>query len=206
MMLLEQREQVSEHGRQIYARGLTSRYSGNISARDSRTGLIAIKPSGIPWDVIGPSDVVVVDKQGKVVEGERKPSIETPMHTAVYRAYAEAMAVVHTHSRYGTGFAVARMPIPAICVNSVELGGEIPVLPYSPPGSAENSQSIAQGLRGKKAVLLAAHGVLCYGSDLEEAVYYNEVVEQVAHYAIIRKILGSDAVLSEAEIQAIAAL
>jgi len=205
-MLHELREQISEYGRKIYASGLTSKYSGNISARDAKSGLIAIKPSGIPWDLIKPSDVVIVDENGRVVEGNQKPSIETPMHTAVYRFYSEAMAVVHTHSRYATGFAVARMPIPAICVNSVELGGQIPVLPYFPPGSAENSQSIAEGLQGKKAVLLAAHGVLCYGADLEEAVYYNEVLEEIAEYAIIQRILGSKVVLSAAEIEVIAAL
>ncbi len=205
-MLDEKREQISEYGRYIYASGLTSKYSGNISVRDAESGLIAIKPSGIPWDLIKPADVVIVDENGRVVEGDRKPSTETPMHAAVYRSYPEAMAVVHTHSRFGTGFAVARVPIPAICVNSVELGGEIPVLPFFPPGSAENSLAIAEGLRGKKSVLLAAHGVLCYGENLEEAVYYNEVLEEIAQYAIVQRVLGSSVALSASEIEAIAAL
>jgi L-fuculose-phosphate aldolase len=128
------------------------------------------------------------------------------MHTAVYRSYPETMAVVHTHSKFGTGFAVARMPIPAICINSVELGGEVPVIPYYPPGSVENAQAIADGLCGRPALLLAAHGVLCRGKDLEEGVYINETLEEVAQLALIHRILGGDAELSEEEISLIAAL
>ncbi len=205
-MLPTVREQIAEYGRYIFETGLTSRYSGNISARDVNSGLIAIKPSGIPWMNITADDVVIVDEQGNVVEGERKPSIETPMHTAVYRNHGDVMAIVHTHSRFATGFAIARMPIPAICVNSVELGGEIPVLPYYPPGSIEIADAIATYLEGKRAVLLAAHGVICCGTNLDEAVYFNEVIEEIAEWAIIQKVLGSTVTLSPEEIDAIAAI
>jgi ribulose-5-phosphate 4-epimerase/fuculose-1-phosphate aldolase len=205
-LLADLREQISQQGKYIFESGLTSKYSGNISVRDRENGLIAIKPSGVPWMDITPNDIVVIDESGNVVEGKRKPSIETPMHTAVYRNYPETMAVVHTHSRYATGFAVARIPIPAICVNSVELGGEIPVLPYSPPGSQENAEMIAAGLRDRKAILLAAHGVLCHAEDLEKGIYYNETLEEVALLAIIKKVLGSNAKLSPEEVAIISAL
>jgi L-fuculose-phosphate aldolase len=206
MMLPDLREQICKQGRYLFESGLTSKYSGNISVLDRDSRLIAIKPSGVPWLEITPEDVVIIDENGQVVEGKRKPSIETPMHTAVYCSYPETMAVVHSHSKYGTGFAVARLPIPAICVNSVELGGEVPVIPYSPPGSKENAKLIAAGLRGHKAILLAAHGVLCHGRDLDEAVYFNEVLEEVAQFALIRRILGSEAKLTDEEIATIAAL
>ena len=107
MLLEDCRRQIVSIGRYIFETGLTSKYSGNISIRDPESGLIAIKPSGIPWLSISEEDVVIIDMDGKCVEGERKPSIETPMHTAVYRFFPESMAVVHTHSKYGTGFAVA---------------------------------------------------------------------------------------------------
>jgi L-fuculose-phosphate aldolase len=206
-MLFEQlRKQIVTTGRYVYETGLTSKYSGNISARDSESGLIAIKPSGVPWLSITEEDVVIINLEGEVVEGKRKPSIETPMHIAVYRYILEAKAVVHTHSKYGTGFAVARQPIPAVAINSVELGGEVPVTPFYTPGSKENARAIAEGLEGRKAILLAAHGVLCYGQDLEEAVYFNEIVEEVAQFTLIQKILGSDARLTPEEISIINAI
>jgi L-fuculose-phosphate aldolase len=204
-MLEELRKQIVSYGRYIYESGLTSKYSGNISIRDAESGLVAIKPSAVPWLTISEDDVVIINLEGEVVEGGRKPSIETPMHTAVYKTIPEAMAVVHTHSKYGTGFAVARQPIPAVCINSVELGGEVPVTPFYYPGSKDNALA-AEFLKDRKAVLLAAHGVLCYGSDLEEAVYMNEVVEEVAQLALFQKILGSDAKLSPEEILKIQAI
>lgn len=205
-MLKDYRKEIVKYGRHIFETGLTSKYSGNISIKDPETGLIAIKPSGVPWMDVTESDVVVIDLEGEVVEGVRKPSIETPMHIAVYKSVPQASAVVHTHSTYGTGFAVARQSIPSICVNSVELGGEIPVLPYYPPGSADSGKVIAEGFRNKQALLLAAHGVLCYGADLEEAVYINEVLEEIARLALIRNVLGSKAKLSEEKYDLIAAL
>jgi len=205
-MLAACRKEIVKFGKYIYESGLTSKYSGNISVRDPETGLVAIKPSGVPWLAIAEEDVVIVDLDGKVIEGERKPSIETPMHTTVYKTVEGAMAVVHTHSTFGTGFAVARQSIPSICVNSVELGGEIPVLPYCPPGSTESADSITKGFQEKKALLLAAHGVLCYGENLEEAVYFNEEVEEIARLALIREVLGSKARLSQEEYAIITAL
>ena len=128
------------------------------------------------------------------------------MHTAVYKSIPDANAVVHTHSRYATGFAVAREPIPPIAVNSVEVGGEIPVSPFYLPGSVENAKAIAEGLKDSKVILLAAHGVLCYGEDLEEAVYFNEVVEEIAHWRLIQKVLGSNNILTPEEISMVDAI
>ena len=206
MLINELRKQMVNIGRYLYETGLTSKYSGNISARDSESGLIVIKPSGIPWLSITEDELVIINCEGEVVEGKRKPSLETPMHTAVYKLIPQAMAIVHTHSKYGTGFAVARQPIPAVAINSVELGGEVPVTPFYLPGSKEDAQAIAEYLKDRKAVLLAAHGVICYGRDLEEAVYFNEIVEEVAQLTLIQRVLGSDARLTPEEISSINAI
>jgi L-fuculose-phosphate aldolase len=203
MLLPKLREEIVETGRQIYKLKLVTDLSGNISARETESGLIAIKPSGVHWLEIQPEDVVIMDEQGKIVEGDRKPSIETPMHTSIYRNYPEAGAVVHSHSPYATGFAVARKPIPPVCINSAEVGGEIPVTPYHPPGSSEMARSAVECLRSKKAALIAAHGVVCIGKNLQQAVYFNTLVELIAQLALIRQILGSDAQLSPEELAAL---
>ena len=203
MLLPELREEIVETGRRIYELRLVTDLSGNISARDAESGLIAIKPSGVHWMEIQPEDIVIMDEQANIVEGSRKPSIETPMHTAIYRHYPETGAVVHTHSPYATGFAAARKPIPPVCINSAEVGGEIPITPYHPPGSQEMAQSAVECLRAKKAALIAAHGVVCIGKDLQQAVYFNTLVELIAQLALIRQILGSEAQLTPEQLSAL---
>ncbi len=206
MILSQLREELAAAGHEIFTAGLTSRYGGNISVRDPESGLIAIKPSGVPWLEIQAEDVVIIDTEAKILDGNREPSIETPFHTAVYRAYQDVMALVHTHSTYATGFAVARRPIPAICVNSVELGGEVPVIEFCPPGSEALSRAVVEMLGSHPAALMSAHGALCRGVNLEEALYLSEILEETAHLAVIHTLLGSEATLSPDEIAAIEAI
>jgi len=206
MILNDIRKQLAETGRQIYELKLVSPLAGNISARDPQTGLIGIKPSGVHWLEIQPEDIVIIDDHGNKVDGQRKPSTETPMHTLIYRNFPDAMAVVHTHSPIATGFAAALKPIPAVNVNAVDVGGEVPVTPYYPPGSQDLAEAVTARLRGRKAVLLGLHGVLCYGQDLDEAVYLSLIVEDIARLALVRTLLGSEAHLTEEQLAAITAL
>jgi ribulose-5-phosphate 4-epimerase/fuculose-1-phosphate aldolase len=206
MLLKSLRQKLTQVGRQMYEMGLVTKFSGNISMRDPHTGFVAIKPSGVPWQTIKPQDVVIIDVEGTVIDGDRKPSIETPMHTAIYRHFVEFNAVVHSHSTYATGFAVSHRPIPAICVNSLELGGEVPVIPYFAPGSSDLAKAVIDGLTGRNVILMAKHGVICCGKDFDEALALNMILEEIAHLALIREILSSKECLSTDQIHALQAI
>jgi L-ribulose-5-phosphate 4-epimerase len=206
MMLNEMRQKVAETGRQIYEMRLVSAYSGNISMRDPETGLICIKPSGVPWMTIRPEDVVVIDVDGKILDGKRKPSIETPMHTTIYRNFPEWLAVVHSHSLYATGFACSLRPIPPICINSVDIGGEVPCAPYCPPGSNELALTVSKYMQGRQVILLGHHGAICCAKTLDDAVFLNTLLEDIAHLALIRQTLGSQAQLTSDELSALTAI
>ena len=107
MLLEELREQVVYYGRQMLQSGLTMNTGGNLSARDRESGLIAIKPSSRPYDLIRPEDVAVIDLEGHVVEGSCRPSSEWPMHTLIYRTFPRVCGIVHCHSIYATAAAAA---------------------------------------------------------------------------------------------------
>lgn len=206
MMLNDMRQKVAETGRQIYQMGLVRAYSGNVSMRDPENGLICIKPSGVPWMTIQAEDVVVIDVDGRIVDGKRKPSIETPMHTSIYREFPEWLAVVHSHSLYATGFACSLRPIPPICINSVEIGGEVPCAPYCPPGSKELAVTVSKYMQGRQVILLGHHGALCCAKTLDDAVHLNTILEDIAHLALIRQTLGSQAQLTSEELAALSAI
>ncbi len=205
-MLDEMKQKLAETGRGIFKRGLVSVYSGNISMRDAESGYICIKPSGVPWMTIQPEDVVVIDVDGKIVEGKRKPSIETPMHTTIYREFPEWLAVVHSHSLYATGFACSLLPVPAICINSIDIGGEVPCAPYCPPGSVELAKVVARTMKGRQVILLGNHGALCAAKNIDEAVFLNELLEDIAHLAILQRTLGSTACLTPEQLAALNAI
>jgi L-ribulose-5-phosphate 4-epimerase len=206
MRLKEIRQAVVETGHRIFELGLVNATCGNISIRDAESGLICIKPSGVPWMSIQPEDVVVIDMDGRVVEGKRKPSIETPMHTTIYRNFQNWLAVVHSHSLYATGFASALLPIPPICITSAEIGGEVPCAPYCPPGSRELADVVAATMQGRQVILLGHHGVRCCARTLDEAVFLNILLEDIAHLALIQRSLGSQAQLTPARLQALGAI
>ena len=123
-MLLERlREQVVQVGLDALARGIVHGTAGNMSIRDPETGLIAISPSGIPYPIVTPADVVVVNDRGEVVDGSRKPSSETPLHTMVMRARPDIGAIVHTHSHYSTVVSCIRPYLPPILTETCLVAG-----------------------------------------------------------------------------------
>ncbi len=203
-MLDQYKIQISEMGKHIYRIGLTTKYGGNISVRDKESGLIAIKPSSIPWEDISPDDVVIINEKGELVEGNRKASIETPMHTAVYRNFPDIHGVAHTHSRFTSGFCVARKPIPAVHINSVDFGGEVRIMPFVPPGDKKNIEmTIQKGLQDRKAMLLSAHGALSIGADLDDAIYISKTLEEVAEMVLLSRLIGGEVPLSPEEYKSV---
>jgi L-ribulose-5-phosphate 4-epimerase len=166
--------------------------SGNISARDPETGLIAVKPSGGDYLEIGPEDILIIDEDGNVVEGKGKPSSETPMHSLVYRRRKDVNAVIHTHSPVATAWSVAQRPIPPVTVGQVLTGGAVPIAPYAQPGTQEVGEAALEAAGSGYAVLLQNHGPLVMGPTIEMALAAAYIVEEAATVAFHATLLGKE--------------
>ncbi|MEH6569739.1 MAG: class II aldolase/adducin family protein [Halioglobus sp.] len=174
-----QREAIVAHYRDLIASGLGTGSSGNLSTRVD--GGMLITPTGILAEQLSPDQLVHVSLAGDVAEGQLRPSSEWHMHAVVYRDRPEIEAVVHCHSRYATILACAHKPIPAIhYMIAVTQSGEIPVAPYATFGTNALAESVIAGLAGRLASLLANHGQIAIGHNLEEAMRVAREVEELA--------------------------
>ena len=172
-MLLEKiREQVVAYGNQLISSGLTIGTAGNISIYDPETGYMAISPSGMTYAATTPADVVVLDLDGNVVDGVRKPSSEHGLHAVFYKNKPGARAVVHAHSMYCTTLACAGVPLQSVHYALADTGcATIPTVPYRTYGSPELAQAVEDCLKASdsKALLMANHGMVAYGDSIEQA-------------------------------------
>lgn len=181
-MLLESRRcTVIEYCRKMFDAKLTSGTWGNISLRDPESKLIALTPSGMKYSQLDPQDIVVVDADGRVIDGHRRATIETEMHLRILEKNPKCHGVVHTHSFYATVLSIIQREIPPITAEFGLIGHKISVAPFALPGSKELSICVADYLKDRRAVLLANHGVATVGKDLESAYQYAMVVEETAH-------------------------
>jgi L-ribulose-5-phosphate 4-epimerase len=164
---------------------------GNISARDRQTGHVVIKPSGVPYAELAPESMVVVDLEGKVVEGSLKPSTDTLAHVYIYRHRPDVNGIVHTHSTFATAFAALGRPIPA-CLTAIcdEFGGPIPCGGYARIGGDEIGQEVIRSIGDGPAVLLKNHGVFTVGPTAEAAVKAAVMVEDAARTMYFALLLG----------------
>ena len=193
MLLKELREEVVEAGHFLYDAHYVGFADGNVSVRDPESNLVAVKPSGIPWPVIKPEDVAVIDVDGNMVEGELKPSSETPMHTLFYRKREDVNAVIHCHAPIATAWSVVNKPIPSYIVNQILTNGEIPIATYTPPGTESLGQS-AYDVMGDEglACVLQSHGTLTVGGNLHHALHNTFTVEDAAKIAMYVNTIGGD--------------
>lgn len=191
-------------GKEILSSGLVVGTWGNVSARvPDEPELVAITPSGMDYATLQEEDIVILDLNGEIVEGHRKPSIEVPLHLAVYWSRPEINGVVHVHSVYATAWAAARQPIPGALEDLVQIvGGDVRVSEYALPGTPELGDKAIEALRDRNAVLLANHGLLGVGRDLPEALKTCQVVEKAAQTLIAARALGGYVELAPEEIKA----
>jgi L-ribulose-5-phosphate 4-epimerase len=165
--------------------------SGNISGRDPDSGWVVIKPSGVPYDELTPEAMVVVDLDGKVLEGNLKPSSDTFAHVYVYRHRPEVNGIVHTHSTFATAWAAVGKPIPAVLTAICdEFGGPIPVGAYAKIGGDEIGQEIIRSIGYSPAILMKNHGVFTIGKTPKEAVKAAVMVEDIARTVLFALQLG----------------
>ena len=191
-MLAELKKKVCAANLLLPKYGLVTFTWGNVSGIDREKGLIVIKPSGVDYDGMTPEDMVVVDLDGKTVEGKWKPSSDTATHLALYRAFSNIGGVVHTHSRWATSFAQAGMPIPAMGTTQADyFYGDIPCT--RPMTDAEirgeyekeTGNVIVETFAGKDpdaipAVLVCSHGPFAWGTDAMNEVHNAVVMEECA--------------------------
>lgn len=187
MLLGDLRVSVLRTALEMERLGLTRGASGNVSARDPESGLIAITPSGLPYTSLTPADMTVVGLDGRLAEGDGKPSSETPMHCAVYRAAVgggTVRAIVHTHSPFATALSVMNRELPAITV-PLALIGRVPVVPFRLPGSTDLAFAVAAAMeQGNRCCLLQNHGLICAASSLAEALESAVYIEEGAQVAV----------------------
>jgi L-ribulose-5-phosphate 4-epimerase len=182
--------------------GIVNLTFGNVSVYDRKNGIVAIKPSGVSYDELKPEHIVLVDLDGKRVEGDLNPSSDTPTHCCLYRNFPEIVSVVHTHSNYATGFAQAGMPIPCLgTTHSDYFFGEIPVTRKMKPREIsgeyelETGNVIVERFRNLRyqdvpAVLVHSHGPFAWGPGGEKAVenaYAMELVARMAYFSLSLK-------------------
>ena len=192
------RRQVLQAARETVSLGLIHGTSGNLSVREGE--VFAITPSGRPYGTMAPEDVAIVTLAGEWVDGPYKPSSETPMHAAVYRARPDAGAVVHTHSLFCTVMAMACDELPLTTPPHAELA-PVPVVPFALPGSAELAELVSGALeRGGRAVLLRNHGCLTLGRDMGAAMTAAVYAEEAAQIAWHAALLGKLTPLTEGQI------
>ncbi|WP_018684661.1 class II aldolase/adducin family protein [Actinokineospora enzanensis] len=167
MMLRSLREQVATQARRIAAAGLVLGTAGNLSARQG--DLIAITPTGASLAEMRAEMVTVIDPRGEVVDGTLAPTSELDLHLGVYTRYRPG-AVVHTHAPMATAMSLVLDELPCVHYQLVELGGTVAVAPYRTFGTPELAECVLDALDGRTAALMANHGGITHGADLETAV------------------------------------
>jgi len=192
MIYAEARKSVCDTAVRMWKAGLVVGSAGNVSARaPGCEAHFVITPSSIAYEQLTPDQVMVIDDDGDLLELddeplERAPSFETPVHLAVYAARPDVNAIVHTHSKWASARAVARMPIPPVVDEMVVyLGGQVELAEYAASGSDELASHVVEALGPRSAVLLSAHGVLTTGMNLSKAYKNAALVEHIAQVVTV---------------------
>ena len=190
-MLEKLREELWQLHMELPKNNLVKWTGGNVSARDPETGYVLHKPSGVRYEALRPEMLVITDVDGKVIEGDLKPSSDTASHLYVYRHRPDVGGVVHTHSPYATAFAALGRPIPVyLTAMGDEFGGPIPCGGFALIGSEAIGKVVVESIGTSCAVLLKNHGVFTIGKTAEAAVKAAVMVEDVAHTVWIALQLG----------------
>jgi L-fuculose-phosphate aldolase len=191
------RQAIVEIGRRLYNRGYIAASDGNISVRLPDGNRFMATPSGVCKGYLTSDMMVVVDAQGRKLAGRLNPSSELAMHMIIYRLRSDVGAVVHAHPPCGTGFAAAGLALDAPLISEVVLTlGCIPLAGYGTPSTSELAEAIAPYIPHYDALLLANHGALTCGPDLENAYFKMETLEHFAKICLVARLLGPEKPLS----------
>jgi L-fuculose-phosphate aldolase len=185
---METTAKLVEIAKRLYEKNMNAALGGNVSIRLGDE--IAITPTGINKGFMTEDDVIVVDMAGNKLRGNGKPSSEGKMHYEIYKLRADVHAVIHAHPPFAVGFAIAHREIPDdVLPESTIVLGSVPCLPYVTPSTMELAQEVAQGLVHRTAVLMANHGAITVGADLEEAYNRMELLEQTCMSVVYASVI-----------------
>ena len=190
-MLENLKKEVYQAHMKLWENRLVMWTSGNVSGRDPKTNLVVIKPSGVSYDKLLPGNLVVVDLNGNIIEGNLKPSVDMATHLYVYKHMPEVMSVIHTHSTYASAFAAIGKPIP-VCLTAMAdfFGGDIPVGELVLIGEEEIGKEIVRKIGNSKAIIMKNHGPFTIGKNVNEALQAAIFLEETAKVLIMSRILG----------------
>lgn len=194
---------VVESGLRMYDEKLTVGTWGNISARDPETGKIYLTPSGMNYNTCEASDMIVCDETGKIIEGERTPTIEKDLHVGIYQRRPDVNAVIHTHPVYSLVFACLGEEIPLLIDEAAQLlGHTVRCAEYGLPGTMELAENCFKVLDKGNACLLRSHGAVCVAGDMELAFKIAAVLEQTAQVYHMAREIGTPELISDDNIKA----
>ena len=197
----EHRQDIVHVGQLIYQKGWIAANDGNISVRLDHERILCT-PTGVSKGMMHPDDLIVVDMQGKKIEGRKERTSEIEMHLTVYRLRPDIRAVVHTHPPVATGFAAAGKPLNLALLPEVIIGlGCVPLADYGLPGTPELTKPMLPLIPRYDAIMMGNHGVVCYGEDVYKALFRMETVEHFARISLVAELLGGPRVLPKEEVQ-----
>jgi L-fuculose-phosphate aldolase len=199
---LDLREEIVRVSRRMSESGLVMGTSGNVSAR-TPDGNALVTPSGLDYALMVPEDVVLVDLDAKVLEGSFEPSVETPMHTGIYRSRPETNGIVHTHARYSTTLACLNWEIPPVHYMLAVLSdeGRVPVARYATYGTGELARNASEALGDSHgACLLRNHGTIAVGASVSEAYSRTELLEEMAEIYYRARLAGEPVLLTSEQL------
>ena len=205
-MLLENlRREVLEANLELVRRGLVLYTFGNVSGIDRAQGLVAIKPSGVPYEEMTAEHIVISDLRGNIVDGKLRPSSDLPTHLELYRNFPNIGGVAHTHSEYGTSWAQAEKPIPCLGTTHADyFHGPIPVTGRLRRAQIEGDYELETGVAicrvfqeldpdAIPGVLVAGHAPFCWGKNASEAAHNAVILEYVARMAFHALLINAEA-------------
>lgn len=186
----EIKERVIEAGKNLLHKGLVSRTWGNISIRIDEE-LMAITPSGRSYEELGIDDIVIMNYKTGEYQGKIKPSSEKDLHAEIYKSRSNINAVIHTHQMNASTVAAAHREIPPILDDMTQIiGPTVRVADYALPSTKKITKATVKALKGRNAALMANHGAVCIGTDIEEAFVVCEVLEKASKAFIEAEFLG----------------
>lgn len=204
MLMEKARKEIIEYGKKLVASNLTKGTGGNLSVFDRENGYMAITPTGIDFFEIQPEDIVIMDLEGNVLEGNRLPSSEWEMHLLQYKERTDLDAVIHAHTTYATVLACLRWELPATHYMIAVAGKNVRCAEYATYGSHELALNATKAMRERRAVILANHGILAGANDLLNAFNIIEEVEYCSQIYYMAKSIGEPIVLPDEEMNLMA--
>lgn len=201
MLMIEARHELIKYGKQLVRHNLTKGTGGNLSIYDREKKIMAVTPSGIDFFEIELEDIVIMDQEGNVIEGNRKPSSEWYMHKAIYDKRKDIDAVIHAHTTYATVLACLRWELPATHYMIAVAGPTVRCADYATFGTKELAENAVKAMEGRKAVLLANHGIIAGSNDLLNAFNIVEEIEYCSEIYYRGKSIGEPVILDDEEMK-----